>query len=37
MNLEDFFVMISLRILVMGYLKNILHYTPPLQKFREMC
>ena len=30
MKLEDFFVVISLRILVMGYVKNILHYTPPL-------
>ena len=29
MKLEDFLVMISLKLLVMGYLKNTLRYTTP--------
>ena len=37
MKLEDFLVMIGLKLLLMGYLENTERYNTPLQKFLKLC
>ena len=37
MKLENFLVMIGLKLLAMEYLENTVHYTNPLKKFLKLC